>query len=293
MNWFDAIDHYVQIVELGSFSAVAKKRYRTVSSVTKKIDWLEDQLECQLLQRSTRKLMVTEKGQKFYQSAKFWLENFHEITTSLREEKLEAEGELRITAPIPFGENCLAPIISDFMQLYPKISVDLHLSNHYEDLIESGYDLAIRARETTEARYQSLPLINSQLGVFASKKYLSKFGKPESLEDLSTHHCLCHKDFFNPLVWKFKNNKSVTVKPKLSSNNLQTLINASVADQGIIYISQYLITTKIDSGELEPILQKFWPAQTPIQLIYPKQQFLPMKITAFIDFVQNAFLELF
>lgn len=286
MNEFTCLQTFIAVVDNNSFSKAAAKHYTSTSALSKQVSWLEARFKTKLLNRTTRALYLTEAGQHCYTQAKQWLANFDQLKQAVSHMPTEPQGELSVTAPITFGETVLTPALTQFLAQYPKIKLNLQLTNAHLNLIQQGVDIAIRTNSAPDKSYQKYVIGEKSLGLFASPHYLKQHPNITQPRDLAQHQCLIHTDFFQPITWAFKSTQ-VKVTPHLLSNSLQSLINAALAGQGIIYLSEYTVEKHIQSKQLKPILKDQWPAPIQHLLLHLHTLYPDSKIISFVKFIQS------
>lgn len=290
MNWIQAFESFLRIVEVGSFSQAAKQHYATSSTLSKHMHWLETKLGVQLLARSTRSLAMTEAGEQLYRKSKHILAELQALKQELTAQQAQLSGSLKITASVTFGETALMPVMQAFMRQYPGINIELFLSNRYVDLIEEGFHVAIRSGDIDSKRYQQQRFAAFQVGLFASSRYLAQQPAINCPQDLSQHNCLAHSDFNPPHLWRF-HQSNVSIQPKLLSNSVSQLLQAATQGLGILYISEYVVANQLAEKKLQPILAEHWQKPIDHSIIYPRSDFPQKKIQLLQQFITKAFAQ--
>ncbi len=284
MNLYRCMRSFVSVIEQKSFAKAARELYRSASQITKEINWLESELGVVLLHRTTRKLRITESGEEFYHYAQRTLTEYNNVKEQLRSQQDHITGKLVVTMPPLFAQFLILDHIPDFMRTYPQITLDLRLANRYIDLVAEKIDLAMRIDDLSKKVYWHKPFIKTQRGVFASPNYLKKHGTPKTINELANHQCLLHNEMTNPYLWTFKNNQQISVNGRYLCNDPTSLINMAINDFGLIYLGRHVVMSHLNNDELIEILQDFAPEPTQIIFCTPKQDFIPKKIHAFIDY---------
>ncbi|ODN42438.1 LysR family transcriptional regulator [Piscirickettsia litoralis] len=285
MNIWTATENFILVIDNKSFSKAAAKKYASVSTISKQINYLEDTLKTQLLIRSTRQLTLTDAGRRYYEESKRLHEKFNTLLNSIGEDQERVDGQLNITAPVPFGEAILVQILPRFQEQYPELNINLSLTNDYIDILQNNIDVAIRVGHIDEKMYQSYLLTEKPIGLFAAPYFLRN-NVINTIQDLRSAPCLTHQDFRPPNLWRLKK-ENIQVTPLLSINSIKGLINAATHGLGIIYLSEYLVKDQITSGELVPILKSHWEKPKPIYAVHARSEFTSKKITAFIEFIKT------
>ncbi len=292
-DWLTCLKSYTDIVELHSFAAAARKRYSSASTLSKQINWLEEQFQCQLLQRTTRHVAVTEAGERVYQFGKQLFSDLNNLKEELQQSIEQVSGKLRVTMSVIVADDYVAPHIAEFLQCYPNLRFELDTSNSMVDMISEGYDVALRTTTQIEESYAAKQIGYVQRGIFAAPTYLKKYGAPQKIEDLKEHFCLHNPEYKNVDYWLFKDDKKIRVQGKLRSNSVEALKHAAIAGQGIAYMSSFRVQKAVQEGLLQGVLTEFWPQPTPIYFVYLKQQYLPRKVEVFIEFFAEKLKDVF
>lgn len=276
---------FVKVVQSGSFSAAARLLGLPTSTVSTRVSRLERRLGVTLLQRTTRRLNLTEAGIIYFEHASTGLGHMLEAEAAVTSSTGEAKGLLRVTAPADVGDAILARIINRMRQVHPKVDVDLVLMNRYVDLVAEGVDVAIRA-----GALQDSSLIAKQVGIacwalFASPTYLKSappLAKPQQL-----HRHLCIQ--FTPLGkehWTFSNARGSLTVPmpgRVLINDVGVIRSMVLAGEGVALLPTYLCRLECEGGKLQRVLPDWHAKADPLNIVYPKQRFVPPKLRAFVD----------
>lgn len=290
MDLNQCIKTFVEVIEQNGFAAAARKRHRSAPQISKEISWLEDELKVQLLTRTTRKLSLTEAGEKFYRYAKHALGDYQTIKNELQDQQHKIAGPLSISLPVALGETIMSKLATAFLQQYPEIELTWELSNRFVDLHAEKIDIAIRADPSANLAYQFVPLMKATRHVYGSPEYFEKYGIPTTPDDLKHHNCLLHNEQLTPNQWPFKNNQLVIVKGNYKTNNCINLVNAAVTGIGLIYLSHHNVADKAQAKnpQLISVLCDYAKEAKSLEICYIKQDFVPKKIQAFIDFSRKS-----
>ncbi|KGK42166.1 LysR family transcriptional regulator [Nitrincola sp. A-D6] len=284
MNHWDRIEAFTEVVRLGTFSAAARQLNVSASHISRLVVKLEQQLGTQLLYRTTRKIRLTDAGRLYYEHCKHLFAGFREAESAINDLQGSPRGVLKITAGYTFGERYIAPLINAFMQLHPHLEVRLHLTNRRVDLIEEGYDLAIRIGPMEDSSLIARRLWTREEMVVASPAYLAETGIPSTLADLSRHQCLIgSRD-----RWMFSDQgtrREVRVQGRLHANSGIALLDAALKGLGLVQLPAYYITEYLERGELVPVLQDFAFKDSAIWVVYPQHRHLSSKVRMFIDYL--------
>lgn len=276
---------FTKVVQLESFSQAAKHLGMPNSTVSSKVSSLEKRLGSTLITRTTRRLKVTPAGQAFFQKCQSGLNEIQLAEDLIAASQSEPQGLLRITAPVDFGSSVLPGILSSYSIKYPKVSLEVILTDRRLDLLTEGIDLAIRAGDLEDSTLVGRRLGYSTFAPFASPKYLKLKGAPSHPKDLKDHDCL----YFTPLgseSWKLTGSKGslkVAAPAKMILNDIATIKNLIISGAGIAMLPTFFCNSEISSGKIVRVLPGWQTASAPVQFVYPAQKFVSTKLTAFIE----------
>ncbi|MGB8736616.1 MAG: LysR family transcriptional regulator [Rhodomicrobium sp.] len=285
---------FASVASLGSLSAAARALGMSQTMATKHMAALEGRLGVKLLHRTTRRLTLTEAGRAYLDAAERILGEVAEADAEAAAGAAEVRGTLRLNVPVSFGIREIAPLIPDFLENHPALSIDLGLNDRQVDLIEEGWDLAVRIGAMASSSMIARKLAPCFTVVCAAPRYLAAKGTPRSIADLARHDCLGYtlSRTIGADTWLFggERNISVAVRGSLKANNGDALTAAAIAGEGIVYQPTFLVAREIEAGLLVPIELD----QPPIVLdgifaIYPADRRPPAKVRAFIDFLVKRF----
>ena len=294
MDLLRSMEAFVLTVKTGSFAASAISLNTSPQMIAKYVVFLENYLGLKLLNRTTRSQKLTEFGKQYYEKCLFILDEVKSSKALAQQFIEEPKGRLRISAPVSYGHFNLISVLSRFMRCYPKVNVDLQLSDRYVDLVKDDFDIVFRIGELSNSSYIARKLNSYKLIFAASPTYLAKNGIPVTPNDIKKHQCLIYQ-YVNPTkkdyLWPFSINGKVINIPisgTLKSNDTLALANAAVEGLGITMLPQSMLSELIRQNKLFPILQDFLPPAREVHLLYKadKQQ-LP-KLKMFIEFITNS-----
>jgi DNA-binding transcriptional LysR family regulator len=292
MDTHTAMQTFARVVELGSFAAAAEKLDEARSVVTRQIAFLERKYGVRLLNRTTRKLSVTDAGQAFYERIRPILAEVQELELALQTEDRHPTGRLRISAPVSFGILHLGPAIAEYLLACPDVFVDLDLNDRVVDLVEEGYDVAIRIGALQDSTLVARPLAPQQLIACAAPSYLRRHGEPRRPEDLKTHRCLQYAYMSTGNEWRFQKDgktHAVRVPASLRANNGDILRTAALAGHGIILQPGFLVGADIQAGRLVALLTDYEHSPINMYAVYPHRRYLSAKVRTFVDFLEKRF----
>ena len=290
MDRFDAMRAFCTVVECGSFAGAAERLAMSTSAVSRQIAQLESWLGAQLLQRTTRKLSLTENGQAYFERCLQLLADLTEAEELVGGHALNPRGTLRLAAPIGFASR-LAPALATFTRQYPALKFDLVLGERTADLVEEGLDLAIRVGALGSQNLVARRIGSTPLLICASPAYLQAHGEPVHPQELLQHVCLSYAYSSENNVWRFERPGHEPVRVQIGStiqaNNGGVLAEFAAAGMGITRAPDFILGPLIETGRLQPILRD-WPAITlPIHAVYPSRRHLSAKVRCFVDFLQS------
>jgi DNA-binding transcriptional LysR family regulator len=294
MDKLRSMEVFVRVVDAGSFTAAAAAFDISTVMVGKHIAGLEQRLGARLLNRTTRRQSLTEIGELYCEQCRQILAQIHIAESGAAAMRTTARGTLKISAPVAFGSERLAPAMAGYLDQYREVSLDLELSNRLSDVIEEGLDAAIRIGYLEDSAMVARALRPYRMVICASPAYLRQYGTPNSPADLAQHECLDFLHWRRLLRWRLKsddNDDAATAMPasRFRSNNGQALKQAAIAGFGIMMQAEIVLADEIQRGHLVPILQDFIPEPKPMHLIYPRDRQPTPKLSSFIEFVVAQF----
>jgi len=278
------IAEFVAVVESGSFTAAATRLQISTAQVSRQVTQLEQRLGLQLFHRTTRKVTVTESGKHYYQNCQRLLEGFEAAEHELQERQTEPKGKLRLTAPITYGERVLMPLLNDFLQRYPQLQLEVELSNNKLDIIDAGFDLAIRLGQLDDSRLRARRLSGRQVFTCASPAYIERMGQPNTLSELKHHNCLVG----SVSHWRFSEHhqeRSIAVSGNLRCNSGISLVDSALKGLGIAQLPAEYVSHHINRGALVSLLEHLQPNEEGIWGLYPSSRWSSSKTTLLLDYL--------
>ncbi len=285
MDTLRCMQAFVAVAEHGSFTAAAVQLQVSAVMVGKYIQQLEAHLGTALLQRNTRHQRLTEAGAAYLAGCRQVLEQVQQAEADVAGLQRQPQGLLRISAPTTWGSCVLAPLLSELLRAQPLLNIELDLSNRRVDLIEDGFDAAIRVGPLPSQELVARPLPPYAMSLCASPAYLRRRGTPRTPADLAGHDCLSHLAWRGGHGWQLANGEQVDWEARLSSNDGYALREAAVAGAGLILQPTALLAADIAAGRLKPLLRDYVPAPRPMHLIYLPDRRPRPRLQCFIDFV--------
>jgi DNA-binding transcriptional LysR family regulator len=287
MDRFQSMSAFVAVIDAGGFSAAARKLGMPLATISRKVSELEDHLQVGLINRTTRKITLTEPGQSYYESCRRLLEELREAERTASGEYTTPRGELIITAPIVFGRLHLTPIAVDFMKCFPEVELRLLLEDRIANLLDEQIDLAVRISDMPDSSLVATRIGTIRHVICASPAYLKARGMPLHPSDLITHDCITRTKLAVPDSWPFRIGdalKSFPVRRRFAVTTAEAAIEAALQGAGIARVLCYQVAQSRRDGKLVTVLQQFEPEPFPLSLVYAKSRLLPLKLRAFLDF---------
>lgn len=292
MDRFQAIRTFAQVVESLSFVRAAERLGVSTTAVSRLVAELEGELQTRLLQRTTRRISVTDAGRAFYERCVQILADLDEAEREAAREAAEPRGTIRLTTSVNFGTRQVTPAIALFLARHAQVKFDVSLSDRIVDIVEEGFDLAIRIGATGPENLVARKLGETQLVPCASPAYIARHGAPASPEDLTQHNCLTYEYALRD-AWTFRDTagreRTVKVAGSLNSNNSELNVAAAVQGVGIALEPDFIVGSELKKGTLVPVLKSFEAPALPVYAVYPSRRHLPAKVRAFVDFLAERF----
>ena len=292
MSILPYLETFSAVVENGSFTAAAEFLGKSRPVISKQVSLLEQHLGVQLLNRTTRRLHLTQAGEVFASYSHQIMSDVREAEQSVLPLQSEPQGRLRILAPESLAISLLPEALQNFQQKFPKIELDVHISGRMVNLVEEGIDVALRVGELEDSSLIARKLMSCGLHACASPEYLEKHGYPQHPNDLESHNCLIYSQLANPEHWSFKDeqgkNINIKVKGNLRSDMGNILMNAAQNGNGIFIGPIFMIARALKEGKLETVLDEYTPIATGLYAVYPYSKLVSAKVRAFVDFIAEA-----
>lgn len=292
MDRLSAMEVFTNVVEFEGFSAAASHLGISRASVSKQVIQLEESLGARLLNRTTRRVSVTEVGEAYYERCKRVLAEVEEADLLVEQLHSEPRGTLKVSAPMSFGVAHLGPAVSDFLSEYRELSISLTLNDRFTDLIEEGFDIAIRIAQSADSSLIARRLSGVRCVMTATPEYLERKGVPTKPQDLSGHQCLSYSYLASGLEWPIfgpNGATSVKVSGPLKANNGEVLLQAARQNLGIAFLPNFLVREDIQAGVLVPVLEQYRLPELSVYAVSPPNRFPSRKVQAFIAFLAERF----
>lgn len=285
---FDGFAIFRHVVECGGFSAAAEKLGHSTSFISKEVNKLEQRLDARLLNRTTRSISLTPEGKVFFTHCQQLVQDAEHVVNLIGQHSVKPVGRLKISCPTSLGLRYLQPILSEYRQLYPDVVLELDIDDKKVDVIQDGYDLAIRATEQLEeSSLICRKVLSSHLCTVASPSYLEKYGTPLTPHDLVDHQGICYANLKQPSRWHYKSKQgekfSVDIQPSVISNNAMMEISMTVDGHGVCRMPKFNMEAEIESGKLVCLLEEYPKMTIDLYAVYPSRKHLSPKVRCLID----------
>lgn len=292
MGQLEDMAMFVRIVDSGSITKAAEQLGIAKSAVSRRLKELEIRLNSQLLSRTTRKSNLTAAGEQYYRRANSILSEVDALNEQISGAPARIEGTLKMTAPLSFGLMHLSEVIDDYISQHPGLSFELDFSDRHIDLVEEGYELAIRIGELQDSSYQAKRLAPIRFVLCASPEYLSKMGTPEVAEELERHEFLQYslsRHSTLDLTDAQGKKHTIATNSKIKATNGEFLVDMAVKGHGIIFIPTFIAYKMLARGKLVPLLQHYELSTLNAYAVYPRNRFLSQRCRYLIDFIAKRF----
>jgi DNA-binding transcriptional LysR family regulator len=284
---------FVEVVDASSFAGAARRLSMSPAMVSTHIQALEQRLGVRLLNRTTRRVSVTEVGQDYYERTLRILADMKEAERAAGDLQTAPRGVLRVTTSVSSGTRFLGPAIAEYLALYPDVSVELSLDDRYIDLVEQRFDLAIRMGHLADSSLIARKLGSVGSVLCASPAYLEAKGTPQTPRDLARHNCLVYTHATKQNVWRFTHKDggevAVHISGRFLANNGDVLLSLALKDAGVVLVPQFIADSDLKAGRLVRLLPDYETPQFPVNAVYPHSRYVSAKTRTFIDFIAARF----
>jgi LysR family transcriptional activator of dmlA len=280
----NGLREFMAVVEHGSFTAAAEALHVSTSFVSREVKRLEERINTRLLHRTTRSLQLTDMGETYHARGLEISQMLEALESDMAELQHRPKGNIRITAAGLYADRYVAPALAEFTIKYPDISIDLNTSMSIVDIVDSGYDLAVRMGTLEDSSLVARKIAPRRVMVCASPGYLNKHGHPKSPEDLKNHNCLCFPD----MAWRFQSAGSiqiVKVEGTWCSDNGRALVAGATRGMGLVRMTDYYMVDSLRRGELVPVLEEYEVRDAATWIVFPTREQMPARIRILIDFL--------
>ena len=291
MNILDGMEAFLHVADFGSYTAAARRLNLSPSAVSKLITKTEEAFGARLLNRNTRGLSLTQEGEIFLLRCRVILSELESARLELSQSTEQPVGKLRIS--LPNMPSFFAPIISDFMDGFPGVILDVDLSDRVVDVVEEGFDVVIRAGELTDSRLTARRISGCAMNLVASPSYISRYGNPSTIDDLKNHKCILYRYPSSGRVESWLLNEDADQVPKapsmISSNSTDLRLNLALKGKGLVLLPRFLTEHYVRSGELRMILQDKIFRTYDISIVWPTNKHSVRRLRAFVEHVASSF----
>ncbi|MDO9178502.1 MAG: LysR family transcriptional regulator [Agitococcus sp.] len=291
MDRLEAMRVFCTVVDTGSFASAANKLEQSTSAISRWVAQLETHLQVRLLNRTTRRISLTESGHAYYERCSQWLHDLEAIESAVSEQAVMAQGTLKITTSFGFGLSYLAPAIASCQHIYPQLQFNVSLSGGMIDLVEEGFDLALRIGTTGSQNVVAKAIGNTSLIYVASPEYLASAPPLTTPEDLYQHRCLTYEHSVDNGVWSFfdqqQQQHNIRVTSDYHSDNSNFLTELAAKGLGISCAPCFVVTPYLNAGKVVKILPNYHTKASTIYAVYPHRRHLSAKVRLFITFFEN------
>ncbi len=278
---------FVRAVETGSFSAAGRDLGLGQPNVSRYVAALEDHLQTRLLHRSTRKLSLTSEGERYYADIRRILDAVDESESAFRN-NVDPSGLLRVACPTALAHAYVLPHVPTFLERYPRLTLDLQISDRYVNLVDEGTELAIRIGQLEDSALRARRIGSYERVFVASKDYLAKRGVPQTPDDLRDHDCVIYTLLASGATWRFRD-IDIPVSGRLRVNSPDAVRAAVTAGLGVGHGPEWLFDEGLKSGRLKLILTEYSAPAVPVQIVYVANRLLPTRAIVFMDFITDVF----
>lgn len=283
---------FVAVMELGSFAAAALRLGTSSGQASKLVARLEGDLGVRLLNRTTRALSATEAGQAYFDRVRHILEDIDELDREVRSAARVPQGLLRVTAPLSYGRAGLLPALNAFALRYPEVELDVQFTDRMVNLVEEGFDVAVRVGRPADSSLIARKLGEVTLDLVASPAYLAAAGEPAHPRDLARHACILDTNMRDPTLWRFREDgraRTVNITGRVRYSNAEACLGAAEEGLGFALVPGFLSGPSLGAGRVVRRLERFADGRLGVHILYPPGRHLAAKVRAFVDFVAARF----
>ena len=290
MNSWEGVTEFCAVASTGSFTGAANKLDTSGAQISRKVALLEKRLGVKLFHRTTRSVSLTQAGQMYYEQCQPVLSALEQAELMVTQLQKVPQGLIKLTAPVAFGEAFIAPLINQFLQQYDGVQVECRFSNDKLDIVEQGYDLAVRIGRLEDSTLVAKKLATRQLYVCASPQYLSQYKAPSSIEELRNHQCLIGTQPY----WRFNINgeiQTVRVSGRIKYNSGNALHDAALAGLGLVQLPGYYVRESLAQGQLVEVLSSFRDKRESVWALFPSNRNMAPKVRLLVDYLAEHLVD--
>jgi len=290
MDKYEEMRVFTAVAEAGSFVAAADTLGISKAATSRHVSDLEQRLQTRLMHRTTRKLSLTQEGEVFLARCRDILASIEASEAEISTRSGSASGLLKLSVPVSFGVKHLAPLWSEFLQLHPRVLLDVQLADRVVDLVEEGFDLAVRIARLPESSLVSRKLASTRLVLCAAPHYLQRRGTPRHPSELAQHDVLAYSLLTTGEQWQFTGPEGlvpVKIRPRMWTNNGDTCLAAALSGTGMVLQPDFLLADELASGRLVEVLPQYRSIELGIYAVYPTRKFVSPKVRALLEFLSG------
>lgn len=292
MERITSMQHFIEVVKNESFTAAAEKLSLSRAQISKSIMHLEQHLGTRLLNRTTRRVSLTDIGKIYFQRCQLILEDIEEMEGIASEQTEKPSGVLKISAPTSFGILHLQHLLPEYLKKYPDVQISLSLNDRFVDIVETGIDVVLRISKLSDSSLIARKIAPCKLVLCASPEFLKQYGTPTTPQELTLLPCLTYSNNVNPNRWQFSGPQgeiNIKVSGPFVADNGDILKSITLAGMGISLLPEFIVGPEIYAGKLQPILPEYSPEEIPIYAIFPSRRYLSAKVRTFVDFISDYY----
>jgi len=294
MDRLESMAAFVAVARAGGFSAASRELGIPLATISRRVGELESALGVRLLRRSTRQVVVTEAGQRFFAACQRTLQDLRDAEESVSSDQRTPRGDLTITAPVAFGRLHLQPVALEFLAAHPQVNLRMQLLDRIVNIADEHIDAALRIAHLPDSSLIARTLGSIRVVVCASPTYLKARGAPQRPEDLMQHDCIVWSIMGPRDTWWFQDSdrqQQYPIRTRLATTLAESAVDAATAGLGLVQTTSYQASQAIGDGRLVVVLRKFECAVTPVSLVYARDRLLSLRLRAFIDFAAPQMME--
>jgi DNA-binding transcriptional LysR family regulator len=292
MDKLNSMQTFVEVVNCEGFTAAANRIGLSRAQVSKSVMQLEAHLGARLLNRTTRRISLTETGRSYYERCKAILHDIEEVEGLAGEQSSQPRGTLTLAAPTSFGILHLNHIIPGYIKQYPDVRVSLSLNDRFIDVVSEGFDLAIRITELEDSSLVARKIAPCRRVLVASPDYLEKYGEPKVPQDLAIHHCLVYSNDLTLGTWTLNGAagaESVRVNGPVCADNGDVLKDAAVDGLGVALLPTFIVGPELSTGRLVQVLRDYCPDVISVYAVFPSRRYVSAKVRTFVNYLSECF----
>lgn len=287
---------FAAVLEAGSFTAAAARLGTSSGQASKLVSRLEAELGVRLLDRTTRAVAPTEAGQAYWERLRPLLDEYDNLDLSIRNVSQAPRGRLRLTAPLSFGVMELVPALNEFALRYPEIDLDVSFSDRAANLVDEGFDLAVRIGRPADSSLVARKLCEVRIVVVGANAYLERRGEPRTVEDLAEHDCIMDANFREPNRWPLRGPggeaMTIPVRGRIRYSNAEACLSAAEAGLGLACVPGFVAAASLRAGRVRRVLENFEPVPYSIHALYPHSRYLAVKVRVLVDFLAGRYRDM-